>query len=74
MFTFLLFGGVPLILLPPKMTSPLSGSTKPPMMRRVVVLPQPDGPRIVYKFLFIYIKVDVVKNYLTVKFDENILE
>ena len=47
MFTFLLFGGVPLILLPPKITSPLSGSTKPPMMRRVVVLPQPDGPRIV---------------------------
>ncbi len=73
MFTFLLFGGVPLILLPPKMTSPLSGSTKPPMMRRVVVLPQPDGPRIVRIPFHLY-QGYVVKNYLTVKFDENILE
>ena len=32
---------------PSKITSPLSGSTKPPIMRSVVVLPQPLGPKIV---------------------------
>lgn len=30
---------------PSKNTLPLSGCSKPPMIRSVVVLPQPDGPR-----------------------------
>ena len=31
--------------LPSKNTSPLVGSRKPAIMRRVVVFPQPEGPR-----------------------------
>ncbi len=31
--------------LPPKRTLPASGRSNPPMMRSVVVLPQPLGPR-----------------------------
>ena len=44
-FTRRLCGGTSLILTPSKNTSPLVGCKKPPMMRRVVVLPQPEGPR-----------------------------
>ena len=30
--------------LPPRRTRPVVGSSKPPIMRSMVVLPQPDGP------------------------------
>ena len=39
-----LWGGTSLILTPSNSTSPLVGWRKPPMIRRVVVLPQPEGP------------------------------
>ena len=39
-----LYGGTPFMLLPSKNTSPLSGSRKPAISRRVVVLPQPEEP------------------------------
>ena len=42
-----LLGGKSFIFSPSKITSPLSGETKPPIILRVVVLPQPLGPRIV---------------------------
>ena len=44
-FTFLLWGGTPLMRCPSKKTSPLVGSRKPAIMRRVVVFPHPEGPR-----------------------------
>jgi hypothetical protein len=40
-----------LIFLPSNRTSPLSGSTNPPIILRVVVFPQPLGPRIVINSL-----------------------
>lgn len=40
---------------PSKMTLPASGVSKPPMIRRVVVFPQPDGPRsVINSFSRIY--------------------
>ena len=43
-FTRRLCGGTSLILTPSNSTSPLVGWRKPPMIRSVVVLPQPEGP------------------------------
>src|SRR3954454_20922496 len=40
-----LFGPMPLMSLPPIRITPNVGSMKPEIMRRIVVLPQPDGPR-----------------------------
>ncbi len=37
-------GGSRVTSLPPNFTWPAVGSMKPATMRRVVVLPQPDGP------------------------------
>ena len=39
------FGGVATTSTPSMNTWPEEGSSKPPMMRKSVVLPQPDGPR-----------------------------
>ena len=40
-----LFGPIPFMSLPPIRTRPSDGSRKPETARRIVVLPQPDGPR-----------------------------
>jgi len=40
-----LFGGRSVTSLPSTMTMPESGDSKPAVIRRVVVLPHPDGPR-----------------------------
>ncbi len=40
-----LFGRMPSMSWPPIRTWPSLGSMKPEIMRRIVVLPQPDGPR-----------------------------
>ena len=40
-----LLGPMPDILAPPISTCPCDGSKNPEMVRRIVVLPQPDGPR-----------------------------
>jgi hypothetical protein len=37
-------GGSQVTSLPPMRAAPPLGSTKPAIMRKVVVLPQPDGP------------------------------
>ncbi len=47
MFTFRLCGGVFATSSPSSRMRPLVGCSKPAIMRRVVVLPQPDGPTIV---------------------------
>ena len=39
-------GSTPRIDWPPIFTSPSSGAMKPAIIRKSVVLPQPDGPRI----------------------------
>ena len=39
------FGRVPRTSLPPMRITPIDGSVKPEIMRKIVVLPQPDGPR-----------------------------
>ena len=39
------FGLVPFTSLPPILIEPCVGSINPDTMRRIVVLPQPDGPR-----------------------------
>src|SRR6478672_9472294 len=44
MFTGRLSGGAVVTSTPRSSTRPPDGSSKPPIMRRVVVLPQPDGP------------------------------
>ena len=44
MFTSRLYGGSVVTSRPPRYTVPYVGSSKPPIIRRVVVLPQPDGP------------------------------
>ena len=52
-FNWRLFGGSLLMSTPSKMTLPVSAVSKPPMMRRVVVLPQPLGPsRVTKEFSF----------------------
>ena len=38
-------GGKPTTFSPPIRISPSVGSSCPAIMRRIVVLPQPDGPR-----------------------------
>ena len=43
-FTSRLWGGRSFMRLPSSMTSPDVGVRNPPMIRSVVVLPQPDGP------------------------------
>lgn len=43
------FGGSFVMSSPPKMTFPESGEVKPPMIRSVVVFPQPLGPKSVTK-------------------------
>ncbi len=40
-----LIGGTSLMFSPMKIMSPLSGVSKPPMRRSVVVLPHPEGPK-----------------------------
>ncbi len=40
-----LFGPMPAMSWPPIRTAPSVGSRKPETVRRIVVLPQPDGPR-----------------------------
>ena len=40
-----LFGPIPAMSRPPMRTTPSEGSRKPDTARRMVVLPQPDGPR-----------------------------
>src|SRR6185369_9726562 len=40
-----LLGPIPRMSLPPMRTWPSEGSRKPEMVRRIVVLPQPEGPR-----------------------------
>ena len=44
MLTFLLYAGRSVTSCPSSRTTPSVGISKPPIMRRVVVLPQPDGP------------------------------
>ena len=44
MLTSRLYGGTPVTDLPPTSIEPASGSSKPPIILSVVVLPQPDGP------------------------------
>ena len=44
-FTFRLCGGVPCTAWPEMKISPAVGSSKPASIRRVVVFPQPEGPR-----------------------------
>ena len=44
-FSCRLFGASVVMSFPSKMTFPLSGCSKPPMIRSVVVFPQPEGPR-----------------------------
>src|SRR4029079_10272749 len=44
-FTSRLCGGRPTTSLPRSRIEPSSGSSKPPIIRSVVVLPHPDGPR-----------------------------
>jgi hypothetical protein len=39
------FGRRPRTSVPPIRITPVDGSMKPDIMRRMVVLPQPDGPR-----------------------------
>ena len=39
---------------------PLVGSSKPPIMRRVVVLPQPDGPEQREELAVVDVEADVV--------------
>ncbi len=46
MFTLRLFGGSVVTSLPCSQTVPDVGSSKPAIIRMVVVLPQPDGPSI----------------------------
>ena len=46
MLTSRWFGGRSVTSWPWSETSPYVGSTKPPIMRSVVVLPQPEGPSI----------------------------
>ena len=54
-FRFLLFGGRLVMSTPSKMTCPLSGVSKPPKIRSVVVFPHPDGPRsVINSFSRIY--------------------
>ena len=48
-FSWRRFGGRLVISCPSKITLPLSGVVKPPRMRSVVVLPQPEGPSRVTK-------------------------
>ena len=45
MFTGRLSGGSRVTSRPRSSIGPLVGRSKPPIIRRVVVLPQPDGPR-----------------------------
>ncbi len=45
MFTGRRSGGSIVMSRSPSRIRPPVGSSKPPIMRRVVVLPQPDGPR-----------------------------
>ena len=40
-----LLGPMPAMSWPPILTAPSDGSRKPETVRRIVVLPQPDGPR-----------------------------
>jgi hypothetical protein len=40
-----LLGPMPVMSRPPILTVPSDGSRKPDTVRRIVVLPQPDGPR-----------------------------
>ena len=49
MLTSRLYGGVLGDVEPPRKTRPSVGSSNPPIMRSVVVLPQPDGPSIAKK-------------------------
>ena len=44
MLTSRLYGGRSVTSSPPRCTRPAVGSSKPPIIRSVVVLPQPDGP------------------------------
>ena len=44
-FSWRLFGGSLVMSSPPKITFPVFGDSNPPMMRSVVVLPQPLGPK-----------------------------
>jgi hypothetical protein len=44
MFTFRSLGGTALTSAPRSTIRPSSGSSKPAIMRSVVVFPQPDGP------------------------------
>ena len=46
MLTSRLYGGRSVTSRPPRYTVPYVGSSKPPIMRSVVVLPQPEGPSI----------------------------
>ena len=46
MFTFRLAGGTQVTSSPCSRMRPLVGSSKPPIIRSVVVLPQPLGPSI----------------------------
>ena len=48
-FSWRLFGGSLVMSSPPKITFPVFGDSNPPMMRSVVVLPQPLGPKSVTK-------------------------
>ena len=46
MFTLRLAGGTSVTSSPASVTLPMVGTSKPAIMRSVVVLPQPDGPSI----------------------------
>ena len=49
MLTSRLYGGCWVTSEPPRKTRPSVGSSKPPIIRSVVVLPQPDGPSMAKK-------------------------
>jgi len=47
-------------MLPPTEIEPLSGISRPAIERKVVVLPQPDGPRRREQLAFLDVERDVV--------------
>ncbi len=60
MLTSRLFGGMPTAERPPISISPSVGSSKPAIIRSVVVLPQPDGPEQREELARLHLEVDVV--------------
>ena len=62
-----LYGGSLEISMPLNSTSPPLGSSNPAMILKVVVFPQPLGPRSVREFVFVDIQVDSPEHLLVIK-------